>query len=202
MSILRIERLVAHDGTIIEERNYDGFGKLVSKRKNIPPQTNTSQELKTMTRQTVVKPMASAPELKFHSSGIGYLTLSQLVQQQLDRLDGDDYYSLRELYEDHIIYSASTAGKLYKRSFSVSNDQVELMDDITEVVEKTEYTDIKHSKAGTVPPLHALGFNHVAGTSRVQIGQPLTLQQQKQKYVPKVRAMCALGVDYSNCITK
>lgn len=146
--------------------------------------------------------MAAAPELKFHSSGMGYLTLSQLVEQQLDRLPGDEYYQLRELYDDYFIYFASTAGKLFKRSFSVANNQVTLADEIQEVVEKTEYvdsSDITHSKAGdTVKPMSALGFNHhVAGATKTQ---SLTTQQ-KDKYVPKVKPMRALGIDYSECKT-
>jgi len=164
MAVMRTERLIASDGTIQEERKFDGFGKLVSKRKNI----RKEKEKMTVNIPPTEEPLGvpgfhGYGELRFHQ-GIGHITLSQMIQRELDRLEqaGDMLLTLKEVYDDYFIYFSSGDNKLFKRDYSVKDGRVEISDKIQEVTERTEYEEITNRRQGQEweeEPLLPLGFD-------------------------------------------
>ena len=94
---------------------------------------------------------------RINGNSIGHMALSQMLQRELDRLEHDDMtLILKELYDDYFVYYSSSDNQLYKRGYTVKADgnTVELADDVTKVVEKTEYAPT-HQQA--VRPLSANG---------------------------------------------
>ena len=172
-----------------------------------------------MTTSTIT-PMKANSDLKFHSSGLGYTVLTQLIQQQLDRLSVDEYYPLKELFDDYCIYGAG--GKLFKRGFTVKADTQEVMlsDTTIEVVERTTYkpSDVTQSASKSyskVMPMAAHGYpgesrhKQVPTTIQTSAETPqnvsqLIIQRLETKDIQRgtsevandIRPMHALGIEY------
>ncbi len=74
---------------------------------------------------------------------LGFREISNDLQQKLDTFDGEGkYHYLEEVFDSYFIYavrsSESRSTKLFKRSYQVVNDQIEILDDAVNVVlEKT-----------------------------------------------------------------
>lgn len=81
----------------------------------------------------------------------GYRTLVESLQKQLDSMDTNEkMYFLQEVYSDHFVYEVRYLERgdsaLYKRSYSVVNDNAELGDDPVEVRKKVEYVTMKRTR--------------------------------------------------------
>lgn len=112
-----------------------------------------------ITKDGKVKPMAA---LGFKHNEIGTQARWNRIQGQLDMLGQDEhtFYRLHEVYDDYCVYE--TEGKLFKRGFSLDdNEQVILDNNVQEVVEQVSFDELKtHVHSTKVKPMPALGFAH------------------------------------------
>jgi len=73
----------------------------------------------------------------------GFTVIMDAVRRKLYSLDSNStYHYLEELYEDYIIYSkrGNDGEKLYKQSYAIVDDQVELIGDPIQVVKHVDIT--------------------------------------------------------------